>query len=70
MAKDLINTAKYDKGPDNPKPYPNIKSFVVLCYGTVCRYIPVRFQVLCRSLLLVSLLWYDSKFFVVLCGVQ
>ena len=31
--KDLINTAKYDKGPDNPKPNSNLKSFVVLCYG-------------------------------------
>ena len=27
--KDLLNTAKYDKGPDNPKPNPNLKSFVV-----------------------------------------
>ena len=41
--KDLLNTTKYDKGPDNPKPSPNskalprfllwydFKSFVVLC---------------------------------------
>ena len=39
--KDLLNPAKYDKGPDNPKPNPNfnpnpkLKSFVVLCYGMI-----------------------------------
>ena len=30
--KDLLNTAKYDKEPDNPKPNPNLKFFVVFCY--------------------------------------
>ena len=33
--KDLLNTAKYDKGPDNPKLNPNLKSFVILCYGMI-----------------------------------
>ena len=27
--KDLLNTAKYDKEPNNPKLNPNLKSFVV-----------------------------------------
>ena len=33
--KDLLNTANCDKKPDNPKPNPNLKSFVVLCYGRI-----------------------------------
>ena len=33
--KDLLNNTKYDKGLDNHKPYPNLKSFVVRCYGMI-----------------------------------
>ena len=37
--ENLLNTVNYDKGPDNPKPKPNptpnLKSFVVLCYGMI-----------------------------------
>ena len=52
--KDLLNTAKYDKGLDNPKPNPNL---------TLSLTQP-QFKVLCCSLL-----WYDSKSFLVICGV-
>ena len=33
--KDLLNTTKYDKGPENLKPNPKLKSFVILCYGMI-----------------------------------
>ena len=49
--KNLLNTAKYNKEPDNPKPNPNLKSFVV--HWSVID----QFEVLChtsRCLVLVS----------------
>ena len=35
MTKDLLNTTKYEKGPDIPKSNTNLKLFVVLRYGMI-----------------------------------
>ena len=55
---DVLNTAKYDKGPYNPNPdltliYSSLSFFVLICFQVLCcslRCLVDQFKVLCRFL--------------------